>query len=254
MRWPRKYCLETLLGLATLSLVAQLACPGVVMWANRPRPGKLSQQTMVTPQQAAWDYLVYLPKSASRSPLPLVIFLHGSGEREADTVRLRKVPPLSLAEESNYPFVLIAPHCPKGRSWEASLVMPLIEEAVSRYHVDPSRVYLTGFSMGAYGTWQIAGEYPGSFAAIVPIAGGGRPEQAVVLKEMPIWAVHGTQDDVVPPSESRTMVAALQAAGGKPLLTLSGRHGHGIDDWAYAELGIWSWMLNQRHEGRQMPR
>ena len=123
----------------------------------------------------------------------------------------------------------------------------LLEDAFERYPVDRTRVYLTGLSMGGYGAWYLASAYPELFAALVPVCGGGDPDEACTLKDIPTWAFHGAKDDVVPPSESVQMVEALKQCGGDVRLTLYPDLGHNSWTRTYNTMELYSWMLQHRN-------
>ncbi len=159
---------------------------------------------------------------------------------------IRRVGPPRFAEANpNFPFIVIAPQCPVG-TWWLGVVEPLnalLDDVAAHYAVDPDRVYLTGFSMGGYGTWCVAMAHPDRFAAIAPICGGGEPSRAPLLKDLPIWVFHGAQDTVVPLSESNDMVEALQACGGNVRLTVYPDLRH--DSWTrtYDNPELYRWFL-----------
>src|SRR5690606_23701288 len=116
---------------------------------------------------------------------------------------------------------VVSPQCPEHSFWpiEADAIMALLDELIATYEVDASRIYLTGLSMGGWGTWNLAITNPSRFAAIVPICGGEKPAKASALKDVPIWAFHGAKDEVVPVSESEAMVNAINEIGGNAKLT-----------------------------------
>jgi predicted peptidase len=121
-----------------------------------------------------------------------------------------------------------------------------VDEMTEKYKVDPERIYLTGLSMGGYGTWSIGCSYPGRFAAIVPICGGGIPIRAGNLKSVPVWAFHGAKDPVVPLSQSQQMTDAVNRAGGSAQLTVYPEAEH--DSWTqtYNNPQLYDWLLSHR--------
>ena len=132
---------------------------------------------------------------------PLVVFLHGAGERGHDLAKVAyNGPPKHAKNGKDFPFVLVSPQCDAGSWWSIAQVNDLVTEAMNKYNVDPDRVYLTGLSMGGYGSWATAAAYPERFAAVAPVCGGGSTQDAAVLATLPIWAFHGDADGVVPPS------------------------------------------------------
>jgi predicted peptidase len=187
----------------------------------------------------------YSPEGADR--WPLMLFLHGAGERGSDLQKLRKYgPPRMVESDPDFPFILIAPQCGAASYWQPRPLFALLDDAQERFRVDLERVCVTGVSMGGYGTWQMAIEAPERFAAIAPICGGGEPQRAQRLRDLPIWAFHGEEDDIVPVSETLAMISAVRAAGGEPRLTIYPGVEH--DSWtpAYATPELFTWMLVQR--------
>jgi predicted peptidase len=191
---------------------------------------------------------------------PLVIFLHGSGERGNDNViTLKHIAPLFLKESNRlkYPCFVVVPQCPANENWTypdwyhepgepMSSVVALLDSLKALPFIDSSRIYLTGLSMGGYGTWYLLTKYPETFAAAVPICGGGDIHQVENFKHVPIWNFHGAKDDAVPVERSRSMIRALKDAGGKPAYTEYRNTGH--ESWvnAYAEPGLLPWIFSQK--------
>ena len=210
-------------------------------------------------REAEMQYLLYLPagydaKSAQR--WPLMLFLHGAGERGTDVQRVAIHGPLSLVKQgTNFPFIIVAPLCPAGQLWENEPLLQLLDRLTDKYAVDTNRVYLTGLSMGGYGTWKLGLQHAERFAALAPICGGGsmidvllgtRDKKGEPLKGLPIWAFHGAKDDVVPVDESERMVKRLQKLGAtKVTLTIYPEAGH--DSWkeAYSDPKFYEWLLQQ---------
>lgn len=195
------------------------------------------------------EYWLHLPENYdpdSGSKFPVILFLHGSGERGSDlsAVKVHGVPHIA-DQDPSFPFIAISPQCPDHSDWNAEKdgVIAVLDEVMEAYHTDPARVYLTGLSMGGYGAWQLAAEHPGRFAAVIPVCGGGNPNHAAALTETPIWAFHGAKDDIVPLSESEMMVEAIQAAGGDVKLTVYPEANH--DSWTetYDNRDVYDWLL-----------
>ncbi len=204
--------------------------------------------------------LLYLPDDYEKDPQqkwPLILFLHGSGERGNDLELLKRQPlPKILEEQKNFPFIVLSPQLPFEMGNWSGLIDPvkvLLDRVQAAYSADAQRVYLTGLSMGGFGTWEFALRYPKRFAAIVPIAGGYRyqsnaiPENICDLKDLPVWVFHGAQDANVVPSQSEDMVEALRACGGNVRFTLYPDADHGAS-WtsAYADPELYEWLLEQR--------
>lgn len=215
--------------------------------AANPRSGQDSVEFAV-PRH--WRYLVQLPKGYEQNnhAWPLVIFLHGSGERGDDVQKVATHGPAKLAAQGReFPFILVAPQCPAGLLWSGPEVDEFVAQMMKRYRVDAKRVYLTGLSMGGYGVWEAAIYNPGRYAALVPICGGGYcPELGARLKDIPIRAFHGAKDDVVPLAEARSYVDAVNAAGGHAELTVYPDAGHDAWTETYANPALYDWLLSQK--------
>jgi predicted peptidase len=193
------------------------------------------------------NYLLYLPADYYKNSRkwPLVLFLHGSGERGTDiNLVKRNGPPMLVEAGQKYQFILLCPQCPERISWDNKLLISLIDEIKSKYNVDESRVYLTGLSMGGYGTWSLAIEYPEIFAAIAPICSGGRPDDACALKDVPVWVFHGEKDDVVPIKEDSDMVDALRQCGGNVKFTRYPEANHNAWTETYNNPEFYDWLLS----------
>lgn len=180
--------------------------------------------------------------------LPIIFQLHGAGERGMGGDELWKTEVHGLShvfgDDKNYDCILIEPQCPTDSFWVARIqeIGSFVDKVNAYFKADLKKVYLTGLSMGGFGTWYTAMEFPGKFAAIVPICGGGMPWNAGVLK-MPVWAFHGMEDDVVLPSNTIDMVNAIKKAGGKVKMSLFEDVGHGVWVNAYNDELV-DWMLN----------
>lgn len=202
------------------------------------------------------DYLLFLPdgyKKSSQHKWPLMLFLHGAGERGTNVQKVAvHGPPKIVKEKKDFPFILVSPQCPDGRTWRDDELLTLVDEMLAKHNVDPARVYVTGLSMGGYGSWSLGTKYPERFAAIVPICGGGEqipvllasPQKKKALQSLGVWAFHGGRDLLVPVEESQRMTNALMRAGCKDVkLTIYPDLEH--DSWtrAYEEPEIWNWFL-----------
>ena len=200
---------------------------------------------------------------------PLVLFLHGAGERGTDNSAQLKhgvTPILEGADKLQQPCFLIAPQCPTDRWWapihhdtmrlsEADKpnallesVLALVDDTMKKQPVDAKRFYVTGLSMGGFATWDLLGRAPGRIAAAVPICGGGDPSRVGLFKDIPIHAFHGEADPVVPVRTTQEMIGALEKAGGKPEVTYYPGVGH--DSWtrAYNDPELLRWMFGQRQK------
>ena len=201
-------------------------------------------------------YLLYLPKEYGAQQgvkWPLVLFLHGMGERGDDLELVKKHGIPKIVEERDFPFVAVSPQCPSRSMWTTELdaLHALIMEAAQTYSIDKSRIYLTGLSMGGFGAWHLAEAHPRLFAAVVPICGGalpmmGFPERIKVLKDTPIWAFHGAKDNVVPVKSSKELVDMLKKHNGNVRFTVYPEAGH--DSWTetYENPELYEWLLKQK--------
>lgn len=212
-------------------------------------------------RKAEVSYLLFLPKgceSKSGKRWPLILFLHGAGERGTNVWKVAvHGPPKLVAQQPDFPFIVVSPQCPEGRVWSNDVLLGLLDEVVRQYPVDPGRVYLTGLSMGGYGTWSLGLSCPERFAAIVPICGGGdlltillvsqQPEHAAALKTLGVWAFHGAKDPVVPPQESERMVGFLKNAGLPEVkLTVYPEAGHDAWTETYNNPALYTWLLEHQ--------
>ncbi len=197
-------------------------------------------------------YLLFLPEGYHQDPRrrwPMILFLHGAGERGNDLSLLKKhgIPKI-VETQPDFPFVTISPQCPPDDWWPNRIddLQVLLDRAMATYRVDPHRIYLTGLSMGGYGSWSLALRFPDRFAAVVPICGGlwGSPPQAVQrLKDVPIWVFHGAKDPVVPLAESKRLVEALQQVDGKVRFTIYPDAEHDAWTRTYANPALYEWLL-----------
>lgn len=196
-----------------------------------------------------YPYKIFYPKSYKKEAdkkWPLLLFLHGAGERGNDLkiVELQGLPNY-LRKREEFPFVVAYPQCPSRAYWEVSSLNNWLEEVLKEVKADPERIYLTGISMGGYGSWHWAAANPEKFAAIIPICGGGDPSQAERLAQIPIWAFHGAKDNIVPLGETLQMTEAVKKAGGDPKVTIYPDLYH--DSWTktYHNPEIYDWLQQQ---------
>jgi predicted peptidase len=200
------------------------------------------------------NYLIYLPEGyeTTSQKWPLVLFLHGAGERGSDIEFIkRNGPPRLIEEGQKFPFILVSPQCPERTVWDNKLLITLLDEIESKYNVDISRVYLTGLSMGGHATWSLAIQYPEIFAAIIPVCARGYSQDVYVLKDVPVWVFHGEKDDIVPISDGKKMVDALENAEGNVKFTIYPEAGHDAWTETYKNPEIYDWLLNHSLEDRK---
>jgi predicted peptidase len=213
-------------------------------------------------------YRLLKPKGydASRK-YPLVIFLHGAGERGDDNAKQLVHGMNDFAADEimvKYPAFVFAPQCPAEQKWadvdwsaksntlpekpspSLAATLQAVEALRMEFSIDEKRIYITGLSMGGYGTWDAISRRPELFAAAVPICGGGDPELAKQMQVVAIWAFHGDNDEAVPVHRSREMVAALKAAGAHPKYTEYPGVGH--DSWTqtYRDPALYAWLFAQK--------
>jgi len=223
-----------------------------------------------------YKYQVFVPEDwSSKQKWPIILFLHGAGERGSDGLLQTDVglPHAIRLDRSRFNSIVVIPQCLKDSWWPApqmeELALATLAAATKEFKGDPKRTYLTGLSMGGYGSWDLAAKYPGKFAAVVPICGGivppehlkqARPdlastgypddpksyeEVAKKIGKTPVWIFHGGADDTVPPDGSRKLYAALKAVGGDVRYTEYPGVGHNSWDKAYAEPDLMTWMLSK---------
>jgi predicted peptidase len=202
------------------------------------------------------DYLLFLPKDYNAKlgkRWPLILFLHGAGERGTNVWLVAKHgPPKIVQQNPEFPFIVVSPQCLPDKIWSNETLISLLDDIVSEYAVDTNRVYLTGLSMGGYGAWELGLTYPERFAAIAPICGGGEfitpflasGKKAEALKSLGVWAFHGAKDPVVPLRESERMVDLLKKIGVKEVkFTVYPDAEH--DSWTqtYDNQELYDWFL-----------
>lgn len=225
-------------------------------------PGLRSEQFTWRTARGATQYLLHLPKdydARSGRKWPLMLFLHGAGERGTDVGKVAVHGPLKHVKQGkDFPFIIVAPLCPAGEQWANGPLLQLLDEIGRKFAVDPGRVYLTGLSMGGYGAWFLGLAHPERFAAIAPTCGGGNiisvtlaqhyeSKRFAAMKGLGVWAFHGAKDTTVPLEESERMVNALKRAGCTDVrLTVYPNTGHNSWVEAYEDPALYEWLL--KHE------
>lgn len=238
--------------LCPLSLALLLAAPpsSPVQGAGE-EPQKVQQEKQFEREitvKVKINYLLFLPADYGKTDKtwPLILFLHGAGESGNDLAKVKTHGPPKIVEtKKDFPFIVVSPQS-AGRGWEVETLRALLDDVVASYRVDKERVYLTGLSLGGFGTWSLAAAYPERFAAIVPICGGGNPADAKRLKGLAIWVFHGAEDPLVPLQRSEVMVKALEQAGADVKLTVYPDAGH--DSWTetYDNPELYKWLLEHK--------
>jgi predicted peptidase len=231
--------------ISSLLLTATFACAEDLPASGVQQEKHFEAQT---PVGAKLDYLLFLPQGyeKSKESWPLMLFLHGSGESGTNLAKLKKHgPPKVVESKPDFPFILVSPQS-HGHGWTNQTLMALLDSVASQYRVDRNRIYLTGLSMGGFGTWSLAAAHPEEFAAIVPICGGGNTNDAKKLAALPIWVFHGAKDPTVPVARSREMVAAIKAAGGRVKYTEYPEAMHDCWTQTYDNPQLYQWLLAQK--------
>jgi predicted peptidase len=198
-------------------------------------------------------YVVFVPHDyKGDKEYPVILFLHGSGETKGGTKMPVEVGIATAIKkrEKTFPFITVIPQSEK-RTWkagsdDANRALAMLDEVCKTYKTDKGRVYLTGLSMGGYGTWSLAAAYPDKWAAIAPICGGGDPKAAEKIKDLPCWCFHGDKDTAVSLERSHEMIKALQTVDGNAKYTEYPGVGHNSWDKAYDTDGLYTWLLEQK--------
>lgn len=249
---------------SVLTLVSLL-----ILSAATAQPSKFGADKYISPRGDTLPYRFLFPDADTFRRYPLIIFLHGSGERGNDNEAQLKWGAQNFATDENmfrFPAFVVAPQCPSGQSWAnmdwdrktnqmkmlpeptktmASL-MELISKLKKNFRVDTTRIYITGLSMGGFGTYDALMRYPDLFAAAVPVCGGGDITKAASIAKIPMWIFHGAEDPSVSPVMSYEMVAALTKAGARPGFTMYPEVGHFSWLGAFSDPQMMAWLFRQR--------
>ncbi|PZR24907.1 MAG: phospholipase [Citrobacter freundii] len=236
--------------------------------ANAQAPSLFSPQFFTNGKGDTLHYRQLVPDANPKRHYPLVIFLHGAGERGSDNISQLKWGVMNFATEQNllkYPAVIIAPQCPANSGWtnfgsdrsattapmtaepakSMELLLALIKKIKAEGRIDTSRIYITGLSMGGFGTFDAIEREPGLFAAAVPVCGGGDPAKAASLAKLPMWIFTGSEDPTVNPEYSLNMLQALWKAGARPGFTMLPEVGHFSWLGAYTDPLMIEWLFRQ---------
>ena len=213
--------------------------------------------------------LNYEPQNADL--YPLIIFLHGAGERGNDNVlQLTYIDTIFGKDwfRKKYPCFIIIPQCPLEKRWvevdwklpehkqpteiseQLQMVLEIMEKEIKENKIDTNRIYVVGLSMGGFGTWDLITRFPNKFAAAIPICGGADVTKACSIKHLPIWAFHGAKDKVVMVERSRKMIEAMQKCGAKPIYTEYKNSGHLIWNKVFANKKVWEWLFSNRIQNK----
>lgn len=256
-----------------LPMLAILMMAGCASHPDSAR-GRFESRAVKVDGRTAY-YQVFIPATAARTPgaLPVVLFLHGSGERGGDGLKQTHagLGPHLRRHAADFPALAVFPQVPGRQEWSGRnnrVALAALDATIAEFGADPSRQYLTGMSMGGYGSWNIALDDPGRFAAIVPVCGAVLAPRAVRptlfveqvaqesdpyaaiakrLRHTPIWIFHGALDDVVPPDDDRRLHAAFQSAAARDVRYTEYPEGnHNAWDVTYADPAMWAWLFAQK--------
>ena len=249
----------------TLFLVFYLCVNTPVLFSQSSR---FSVNRYINDKGDTLNYRQLYPDSDTLRKYPLVIFLHGSGERGNDNEAQLKWGVMNFATDQNmmlHPALVVAPQCPEKASWSnfsrdknnletrllptaskpMELLMGLIRQLIKTLPVDTNLIYITGLSMGGFGTYDAIERYPHLFAAAVPVCGGGDTSKASTIAHLPIWIFHGAEDPAVNPLYSLNMLQALTKAGAHPGFTQYPEVGHFSWLGAYSDALMMEWLFRQ---------
>jgi len=229
--------------------------------------GELFEKQIYSEDGFEMPYRLHIPKMDTVKKLyPLVLYLHGAGERGNDNEKSLKNGVLNFISQENTcydPAFIFVPQCPENYRWVEvdwglpahsmpdSISVPLhhtmelLRKIIEQYSVDTNRIYVTGLSMGGFGTWDLICRYPDMFAAAVPVCGGGDIAKAPLIVNVPIWAFHGRQDNIVPLHRSVDIVQAVNNHGGCARLTIYNSVAHNAWVRAYSDKKMISWLFSQ---------
>ncbi|MCW3161035.1 carboxylesterase family protein [Chryseobacterium oryctis] len=199
-------------------------------------------------RQEKVSYILDYPKN-SKGNVPLIVFLHGSGERGNDLEMVKAHSPFTYKNLIKEPVAILAPQCPANTWWDTVTIFNLIKEIQEKYNIDTSRIYLTGLSMGGWGTWKLAMEHPELFAAVAPVcAPSDRVMEANIgqFKNLPVKIFHGGNDDIVSPINSINMYQAIKKVNPNVSLTIFPDDNHNSWDSTYSDPKFYEWMLSQK--------
>lgn len=225
----------------------------LIFQAFADQAGKQIETSLKISEDSVIPYLQYLPKNfkaGEDEKFPLILFLHGRGESKGPLAIVKKWGPPKIVESDDLPYIIISPQCPRESWWsnddQQELLIALLAHVKKQFPVDVERVYLTGLSMGGFGSWELAARLPEEFAAVVPICGGGNPKNAEKLIGLPIWNWHGDADTVIPLTKSLEMIEAVKKAGGQKIKsTVLKGVGHVSWPQAYGNPKLWEWIAQQ---------
>ena len=232
------------------AVLCVLALCGLMPVVNAQTDNQQDQSfKRIISKEVSAKFVLSLPKDYAKNKKqkwPLVMFLHGSGERGDDLAKVKvHGPPKLAAKGKDFPFILISPQCPENEWWNNETLNALLDTIVEKYRVDESRIYCTGLSMGGFGTWSLAIQFPKRFAAIAPLCGGGDTRQVHKIAKVPVWCFHGAKDTSVPIEEDQKMVDQLKKDGGNVKFTIYPEASHDCWTETYDNPEFYEWLLAQ---------
>jgi predicted peptidase len=241
-------------GVAFSIVLLTCPCRSQAAEDQKAEPGKQQPQQLDRTIKVKLGYLLYLPKDyTQKDSWPLLLFLHGGGPWGDDLAQVKSCgPPKLIAAGKEFPFIVVSPLSPRQRGgWQAHELSALLDEIVEKYKVDKERIYVTGLSMGGFGTWNLAHFSPDRFAALVPICSGSDPSRVSRLSHIAVWVFQGAKDPIVPLESVEKTVEALKKAKGNVKFTVYPEAGH--DSWTetYNNPELYKWLLQQKRTPRQ---
>ena len=213
--------------------------------------GACAEERALAGIEGGYRALLFLPAHYGEQPRwPLLLYLHGAAERGDDLERAAATgPPKEIRSGRALAMIVVAPLLPADQRWDPGRLGAVLDAVAAKEHVDPERVYVTGKSIGGFGTWALAAAFPRRFAALVPVAAAGDPDTICALAAVPVWAFHNREDPVVAVAKDEAGIAALERCGGKARRTVFPATGHDAWTAAYAKPELYEWLLVQRRTG-----
>jgi predicted peptidase len=227
--------------------VTLLVCAALAMGCSTATP-RAAQSRQTKQTDAGLRYLLHLPSAhESRSAWPLILFLHGAGERGEDLELVtREGLPRILETLPDFPFVVVSPQETKERRWTADGLAALLDEVAGRYHVDRARVYATGLSSGAVAALELAIRHPEKIAAIAVVSANEIPAGLCRMKEVPVWIFHNARDERVSVGRAKRLAREVEACRGEAKLTIFPTDGHDAWTETYRRKDLYEWFLKHR--------
>lgn len=229
--------------------VKQASIPVILCFVLLFSTGTIRAQQTAEKFVRETGFLLSLPDGYNADTVkrwPLLLFLHGSGESGSDLEKVKlHGPPELIAKGKKFPFIVVSPQSPVSYGWDIEMLYGLLQDIKKKYRVDIAKMYLTGLSMGGFGTFSFAMKYPDEFAAIAPVCGGGDSSTAWKLRHTATWAFHGAKDDVVPPAGSINMITAAKKLNDDTRLTIYPEANHNSWDLTYNNDSLYSWFLSK---------